>query len=51
MNELQKVLDQAFKTLSVIPVCGDNVELMAAVKENLRTAYRLAGAGQEETDG
>lgn len=51
MNELQKVLDRAFKTLAVIPVCGDHVDLMAGVREDLRTAYQLAGAEQEKTDG
>lgn len=51
MNELQKVLDRAFKALSAIPVCGDSVELMAMARESLRTAYRLAGGKEEHADG
>lgn len=51
MNNLQKALDQAFKALSAIPVCGDNVELMAIARESLRTAYRLAGREEERADG
>lgn len=51
MNEPQKVLDRAFKTLAAIPVCGDYVDLMAMVREDLRMAYQMAGEGQEETNG
>lgn len=51
MNDLQKVIDRAFKTLSVIPVCGDHADLMAAAREDLRTAYRLAAGEQEAADG
>lgn len=43
MKQLQKTLDQAFKVLSAIPVCGDKVELMAQARELLRMAYRQAG--------
>lgn len=52
MNDLQKELDQAYKLASALPVSGDGVELMAAVREHLRAAYRLAGKEEEErTDG
>lgn len=51
MNELQKELDQAYKLASALPVSGDGVELMAAVREHLRVAYRLAGAEEEASDG
>lgn len=51
MNQLQKILDKAFNTLSAIPVCGDQVELMAHARELLRTAYRQAGAKEDGSDG
>ncbi len=43
MNELQKELDQVFRMVSSVPVSGDGVEIMAAAREGLRRAYRLAG--------
>lgn len=49
MNEVQKALDAAFQALSVIPVTGDGVELMAAARASLRAAYGLAGAEQAES--
>lgn len=42
MEELKNELAEVFRLLSVIPVSGDNVEVMAAVKERLRKAYKLA---------
>lgn len=48
MNEVQKALDAAFRALSVIPVTGDGVELMATARASLRAAYRLAGTEAEE---
>ena len=48
MTELQKGLDRAFNGLAVIPVRGDNVEVMASVREHLRRAFELAG---EKDDG
>ena len=45
MTDLQKQIDQAFKFLSAIPVSGDGVELMAAVREHLRKAFKLAEEG------
>lgn len=50
-KELQKELDRAFTLLAAIPVMGDGVEMMAEATERLRTAYRLAGTGQEDKDG
>ena len=42
MNEVQRALETAFQALSVIPVTGDGVELMATARASLRAAYRLA---------
>ena len=44
MNELQRELDQVFRMIASVPVSGDGVEIMAAAREGLRRAYRLAGA-------
>ena len=41
MNEKQKLLDEAFRLLSAIPVRGDQVEVMAAARAKLRTVYNL----------
>lgn len=50
MTDLQKVIDTAFRLISSIPVSGDNVEIMASAKQNLRSAYAMA-AEKEEPDG
>ena len=50
MNDLQKELDKAFAMISSIPVSGDGVEMMAAAREHLRRAYKLAKPEAEETD-
>lgn len=47
MTELQKELDIAFSCLSAIPVSGDHVEIMAAAREHLRKAFRLAEKGED----
>lgn len=48
MNDIKQHLDDAFKLISSIPVSQDNVEIMAAAKAKLRTAYaelsKLEGA-------
>lgn len=51
MNELQKEIDLAFKLVSAIPVNGDGVDLMAAVRDHLKTAYQLAGKDEVTKDG
>lgn len=43
MKELQEKLKKAFNLLSAIPVTGDHVEVMAAARELLREAHKLAG--------
>lgn len=43
MKELQDKLSKAFNLLSVIPVTGDHVEIMAAARELLREAHKQAG--------
>jgi len=51
MTELQKEIDRAFTCLSAIPVSGDNVEIMAAAREHLRKAFKLAQTEKEEDNG
>lgn len=53
MKELRKELDQAYSLISSIPVNGDGVDIMAAAREHLRKAYRMAGGpkGEVANDG
>lgn len=51
MTKLQEELDKAFKFVSAIPVSGDGVELMAAAREHLRNAFKLADSEKEEANG
>lgn len=48
MNEVQKTINEAFKYIASIPVTGDAVELMAAAKDALRRAYKLAEVAEED---
>lgn len=41
-TELQKEIDGAYQILASIPVSGDFVEVMAAARQKLRSAYSLA---------
>ncbi len=43
MNEIQKRLDHAFQLLGRMSVSGDVVDVMYAVRKELREAYKLAG--------
>lgn len=49
MNEVQKNINEAFEYMRAIPVTGDAVELMAAAKDALRRAYKLAEDNPEKT--
>ena len=51
MSELEKEIDRASACLSAIPVSGDNVEIMAAAREHLRRAFKLAQPEKEEENG
>lgn len=51
MTDLQKEIDQAFKLASAVPVNGDAVDIMAEVRNHLRTAYKLATEPEESKDG
>ena len=44
-----KRLEEAFRLISNIPVAGDNVEIMAAAKNELRAAFR--DTKEENSDG
>ena len=51
MSEMQKLIGEAFRAISAIPVTGEAVEMMALAKERLRQAYSLAEQnGEEGTD-
>lgn len=49
MNELQKELDSVWNLLAGIPVKGDAVDIMAAVRGGLRRAFKLAEG--DDTNG
>ena len=51
MDELMKNISEAFDLVSAIPVTGQSVEKMAAVRANLRTAYQLADKLKTEKRG
>lgn len=63
MNDIQKAIHEAHRMISVIPVSGDAVDVMAGARINLKNAYELAGdksalweahkqaEKQEKTDG
>lgn len=42
MNDLQKELNTVWNLLAGIPVSGDVVDVMAAVRGGLRRAFKLA---------
>lgn len=42
MNDLQKELNAIWNLLASIPVRGDAVDIMAAVRGGLRRAFKLA---------
>ena len=44
-----KHIEEAFRLISNIPVTGDNVEIMAAAKNELRAAFR--DLKEEKKDG
>ena len=50
MNELQKEINDAYNALAAIPVTGDCVEVMAAAREHLRRAYKLASPEPKEAE-
>lgn len=43
MNDIQKSVQEARRLVSLIPVSGDAVDVMAAARINLKDAYKLAG--------
>lgn len=51
MTDIQREIDAAFKLVSAIPVRGDAVDLMAAVREHLRSAYNLAAVPEVSENG
>lgn len=43
MNDIQKAVQEVHRLVSLIPVSGDAVDVMAAARINLKDAYKLAG--------
>ena len=42
MTEMQKEIDEAYKTVSALQASGDAVDLIASVRLHLRRAFELA---------
>lgn len=51
MTDAQKEIDQAFKLISAIAVSGNGVDVIAAARNHLRTAYKLAGESEACKNG
>lgn len=51
MTEIQKEIKEAFELVSAILVSGDAVDVMAAARNHLRTAYGMAKSEEAEKDG
>ena len=50
MTDLQKEISDVYNALAAIPVAGDHVEVMAAAREHLRRAYKLAASELKEAN-
>lgn len=51
-EKIKKLMDSAYNLLSTVPVTGDAVERMAVARQQLRQAYKLLDAAEQEgTDG
>ena len=48
---MEEKLKQAYELLSRIPVTGDSVDVMAAVRALLRDAYKEAQDGRQSNTG
>lgn len=51
MTDLQEKINEAFKLISTISVSGDAVDIMAAARACLRSAYNLAAGTEGNGDG
>lgn len=52
MNDVQKKIQEAYRMVSVIPVSGDAVDLMAGARIHMKEAFEAAGGmdAPEETE-
>lgn len=50
MSELQEAIREAYILTATVPVTGDQIEVMAAAREHLRRAYKLAAPEQKEVE-
>ena len=49
-EKVKRLMDSAYKLLSTVPVTGDAVERMAAARQQLRQAYQLLDAAEQEAN-
>ena len=50
MTELQEEINNVYTAIAVIPVSGDHVDVMAAAREHLRRAFKLATPEPKEAE-
>lgn len=43
MNDIQKLINEAHRMISIIAISGDAVDVMAGARIKLKEAYNLAG--------
>lgn len=43
MNEIQKIIEEAYRMISTVAVSGNSVDVMAGARIKLRDAFKLAG--------
>lgn len=43
MNEIQKIIEEAYRMISAATVSGDSVDVMATARIKLRIAFKMAG--------
>lgn len=47
MNDVQKKIQEAYRMVSVIPVSGDAVDLMAGARIQMKEAFEAAAGGMD----
>lgn len=50
-TEAAKHLDLAYRYLAVVAVSGDDIDRLAAVRQEMRAAYALLTEKKEDNDG
>ena len=49
-TKIKKLMESTYNLISTLPVSGDAVERMAAARQQLRQAYQLLEAAEQEAN-